>query len=208
MNQSDQMTSTLMERASRLAIVSGPSGAGKSTVVKALLERCHLPIEVSVSATTRPPREGEVDGVDYFFLSHEEFEQRRQRGEFLECMEVFGQGDWYGTLTSSVATGLAAGKIMLLEIDVKGAMEVLRQTPNAISFFVHPGSTEELEKRLRGRSTESDEQIKVRLQRSEEEMEFSDHYTRIIVNHVAEDAADEICELLMLAEKRNPCTKS
>src|SRR5688572_14577866 len=93
----------------RLVVISGPSGAGKSTVVRRLLAECPLPLVLSVSATTRKARPGEVDGVNYFFLSREEFSRRREAGEFLECKEVFGRGDWYGTLQSQVSAGLAAG---------------------------------------------------------------------------------------------------
>ena len=106
--------------AGKLVILSGPSGAGKSTVVRELLATCPLPLELSVSATTRLPRAGERDGVDYHFLSREEFALRRERGEFLECKEVFGRGDWYGTLAAPVTAGLRAGKWVLLEIDVEG----------------------------------------------------------------------------------------
>ena len=94
----------------KLVIISGPSGAGKSTVVRQLLAECLLPLVHSISATTRPPRPGERDGVDYFFISHEEFARRRASDDFLECKEVFGRGDWYGTLRSQVATGLADRK--------------------------------------------------------------------------------------------------
>src|SRR5687767_7450301 len=106
----------------KLAIISGPSGAGKSTVVKQLLATCPLPLELSVSATTRDPRPGEQAGIDYHFLTREEFARRRAAGEFLECKEVFGRGDWYGTLHNVVTAGLAAGKWVILEIDVEGAM--------------------------------------------------------------------------------------
>ena len=97
-----------LEGRGRLIIISGPSGAGKSTVVRRLQTECPLPLRTSISATTRKPRPGEQDGVDYFFLDHEEFEQRRQAGDFLECKEVFGRGHWYGTLNEQVATGLDA----------------------------------------------------------------------------------------------------
>ena len=110
----------------KLIVISGPSGVGKSTVVRQLLEQCELPLELSVSATTREPRAGEQDGVQYHFLPKTEFQQRRENGEFLECMEVFGRGHWYGTLQETVTTGLKQGKWVILEIDVDGAMKVLR----------------------------------------------------------------------------------
>src|SRR5688572_12817880 len=108
-----------------VVIISGPSGAGKSTVVNRLLEACKLPLAKSICATTRPSRQGEADGVDYHFLSRDEFFARRDRGEFLEHKEVFGQGRWYGTLKSEVTTGLNAGKWVVLEIDVEGMLSAL-----------------------------------------------------------------------------------
>jgi guanylate kinase len=137
----------------KLVIISGPSGAGKSTVVRRLLATCSLPLALSVSATTRKARPGERDGVEYYFLSQAEFARRRAAGEFLECKEVFGRGDWYGTLRSEVAAGLLDRKWVVLEIDVEGAMAVLEQRPDAITVFLHPGSLVELEKRLRARGT-------------------------------------------------------
>ena len=129
-----------MAEPGRLVILSGPSGAGKSTVVRELLRTCGLPLMLSVSATTRPPRPGEVDGVDYHFITLDEFAQRRAADEFLECKEVFGRGHWYGTLRSAVDAGLEAGKWVILEIDVQGALNVLEQRPSTISVFVHPGA--------------------------------------------------------------------
>ena len=102
----------------------------------------------SVSATTRPPRPGETDGVDYHFLTPEEFDRRRRNGEFIECYQVFEEDDWYGTLRSEVDAGLRAGKWVVLNIDVHGAMAVMEQFPDAITIFVRPGSVEELERRL------------------------------------------------------------
>ncbi len=108
------------------------------TVVRELLASCSLPLMLSVSATTRAPRPGEVDGLDYLFLSHAEFARRRNAGEFLECKEVFGRGDWYGTLRQVVDRGLESGKWVILEIDVQGALCVMEQCDNTISLFVHP----------------------------------------------------------------------
>ena len=118
-------------RKGRLVIISGPSGAGKSTVLRKVLETCPLPLELSVSATTRQPRPGECDGVEYHFLTKEEFARRRASGEFLESKEVYGCGDWYGTLQGAVTAGLDAGKWVILEIDVEGALAVLERCPDA-----------------------------------------------------------------------------
>jgi guanylate kinase len=179
-----------------VVVVSGPSGAGKTTLVAALLARCEVPLAMSVSATTRPPRHGERHGVEYFFLSEEEFAARRAAGEFLECCEVFGRGVWYGTLRSEVTPRLAEGKWVLLEIDVQGAREVLRSYPDALTLFVSPGSVAELERRLRGRGTDSQEAIERRLEAARREMDAADQYQFRIVNDSVERAVDEICSIL------------
>jgi len=180
----------------KLLIVSGPSGAGKSTVVRQLLKDCKLPLEMSVSATTRPPRAGEQDCVDYHFLSNEEFNLRRKAGDFLECVEVFGRGYWYGTLKETVTAGLKQGKWVLLEIDVDGAMKVIEAYPDALTIFVHPGSVEELERRLRSRGTESEAAIQRRLEVAKRELSFSDRYRFVVVNDKVENAVQKICEIL------------
>src|SRR4051794_4047806 len=136
-----------------LIVISGPSGAGKSTVVRELLSNCPVPLKMSVSATTRKPRRGEIEGEDYFFLTPEQFAVRRAAGDFLECKEY--AGNWYGTLQSQVSAGLAAGKWVLLEIDVEGTLAVLEKQPDALTIFVHSGSGEGLERRRRLRETES-----------------------------------------------------
>lgn len=180
----------------RLVIISGPSGAGKTTVVRRLLATCALPLRLSVSATTRAPRAGERPGEDYLFLSHDEFKERRLRGEFLECQEVFGRGDWYGTLRSVVDDGLTAGQWMVLEIDVAGAMEVIRQRPEAVTVFLHPGSMEELERRLRSRGTESEDSIRRRLAVAARELASKDRYRHEVINDEPEQAARDICHIL------------
>ena len=146
----------------RLVVISGPSGAGKTSVMRRVYETCQVPLVRSVSATTRPPRNGETDGVDYHFLSDDDFRTLRKKGDFLECFEVFGHGYWYGTLWSEVTTGLAAGKWVVLEIDVQGAAAVLQRFPDAITIFLRPCSRKELERRLRGRGSESEEGIQRR----------------------------------------------
>jgi guanylate kinase len=180
----------------KLAIVSGPSGAGKSTVVRRLLEDCGLPLKLSVSATTRSPRPGEIDGRDYHFLTVEEFLRRRNNDEFLESKEVFGRGDYYGTLRSETASGLSQGKWVILEIDVEGALAVLQQHPEAITVFLHPGSMDELERRLRLRGTESESSIQRRLEVARCEMAMMDRYRYEVVNDTVDRAVREICEIL------------
>jgi guanylate kinase len=180
----------------KLVIVSGPSGAGKSTVVRRLLEDCGLPLKLSVSATTRSPRPGEIDGRDYHFLTVEEFLRRRNNDEFLESKEVFGRGDYYGTLRSETASGLSQGKWVILEIDVEGALAVLQQHPEAITIFLHPGSMAELERRLRLRGTESESSIQRRLEVARREMAMMDRYRYEVVNDTVDRAVCEICEIL------------
>jgi len=178
----------------RLVIISGPSGAGKSTVVRELLTSCQLPLVLSVSATTRQPRRGEVEGVDYFFLTPEQFAMRRAAGEFLESKDY--AGNWYGTLQSQVTAGLAAGKWVLLEIDVEGTLAVLEQEPDALTIFVHSGSIEELERRLRARNTESEEALARRLDAARRELAQKHRYRYEVINRDVRQAVREVCEIL------------
>jgi guanylate kinase len=179
----------------QLVVISGPSGSGKTTVLRQVFERCPW-LEASVSATTRAPRPGEVHGEDYFFLTKEDFAARRARGEFLECFEVFGRGHWYGTLQSEVAPRLAAGKWVVLEIDVEGTLAVLQTYPDAVTIFLRPETVEELERRLVTRGTESPEAIARRLEVARHELEFIDRYQHQVVNETIEQAVDDICQLL------------
>ena len=180
----------------RLVVVSGPSGAGKTSVLQRVFRRSDRPLVPSVSATTRPPRPGEVDGVDYHFLSEEEFHSLRERGEFLECFEVFGRGHWYGTLRQEVLSGLRAGKWVVLEIDVQGAQAVMEQSPRAISIFIRPPSVDELERRLRGRETESEEALQRRPRQAKHELARADSYRYQVVNDDRDRAVAEICQIL------------
>jgi guanylate kinase len=189
-------------RTGGVVIVSGPSGAGKSTVVRELLRQCPLPLARSVSVTTRAPRPGEQVGVDYHFLSKEEFQRRRERGQFLEFKEVFGRGDWYGTLQSEVASGLEAGKWVVLEIDVEGAMSVLAAHPDAVTIFIHCGSLEELERRLRQRNTESEASIQRRLEVARGELALQDRYTWQINNTDVAQSVHQICDILAREGKK------
>jgi guanylate kinase len=180
----------------RLIVVSGPSGAGKTTVLRRVFERAPLPLVASISATTRPPRPGECDGVDYHFLSPEEFETRRQRGDFLECFQVFGHDYWYGTLHSEVTAGLAAGKWVVLRIDVQGALAVMERYHDAITIFIRPSSIAELQRRLRGRGTESEEVIQKRLARAQYELTLADCYRYQVVNDDLQQAVTQVCTIL------------
>ena len=185
--------------AGNLIVISGPSGAGKTTLLRKLFDHCPG-LRASVSATTRPPRPGEQDGVDYHFLSPEEFERRRLAGEFLECFEVFSRGHWYGTLHSEVTPSLQAGKSIVLEIDVQGALAVLESYPQAITIFVRPSSPEELERRLRGRGTDSEEAIRRRLEVARRELECADSYQHQVTNDDVDRAVQEICDIIRSRE--------
>jgi len=179
----------------RLIVISGPSGVGKTTVVRQLFAQCPR-LVASVSATTRPPRPDEQNGRDYHFLSSEEFDRRRQAGDFLESCEVFGRGYWYGTLKSEVTPRLAAGKWVVLEIDVQGTLAVLSQFPDAETIFIRPESLAELERRLRGRGTESEAGVERRLEVARRELAFADRYRHQVVNRSVDQAVCEILDIL------------
>ncbi len=185
-----------MNKAGKLIIVSGPSGAGKSTLLEKVFRQSGLPLEWSVSATTRKPRPGEVEGRDYHFLSSKQFEKKRAAGEFLECFEVYSRGHWYGTLQSEVAPRLEAGNWVVLEIDVEGTMAVFERYPDAITIFVRPSSLEELERRLKARGTESAEDIEQRIKVAGREMESIDFYRHVVINDDVEQATQQLCEIL------------
>ena len=180
----------------RLLTFSGPSGAGKTTVLRQVFERSEFPLVSSVSATTRSPRPGEIDGKDYHFLTSEEFATRKEAGEFLECFEVYGRGHWYGTLKSAVTPSLSAGKWVVLEIDVDGTRAVTEQFPDAVTFFVRPSSFDQLEQRLRARATDSDEAITRRLEVARREWTAAQEYTHQVINDEIDDAVTQICEIL------------
>ena len=196
------MSSESQPTSGKLVILSGPSGVGKSTLVRKLLLRTGDRLRLSVSATTRDPRPGETDGKDYYFLSKEEFSSRRDQGQFLECIEVFGRGHWYGTLESEVLPSLKSGVWVLLEIDVDGAQRVLEKQPEAVTLFVMPAAdlTEAqkvLEQRLRARGTENDESLRRRLEVATREMERAPSYQHTVVNEGLDTAVDEIHNVLI-----------
>jgi guanylate kinase len=180
----------------RLLVLSGPSGVGKSTVLRRLLERHPERLRLSVSATTRPPRPGEVEGVDYYFLRPEEFARRREAGDFLECCEVFGHGHWYGTLWSEVTPSPNDQKWVILDIDVEGAEKVRRQFPDVPSIFLRPSSDAELEHRLRARGTESEESVQRRLEVARRELARADQYQFQVINDTVDRAVERISDIL------------
>lgn len=184
----------------RVVVLSGPSGSGKSTVVERVIAESKVKLVEAISATTRPPRPGEVDGQDYYFLSPEKFEDYRQRGEFLECAEVFGRGYWYGTLKSELDRIQQEGAWAFLEIDVQGALNVMQMYPDAITIFLTTPSVEEFENRLRQRSTDSEESIQSRLKTAHEELKLADRYRYQVVNDTLDRAVNEVCEILVSQE--------
>ncbi len=183
----------------RLTVITGPSGVGKGTLVAELLRR-HPAIWLSVSATTRPPRPGEEEGSSYFFLSRERFEQLVQEGGFLEWAEF--AGNLYGTPRRPVEERLAAGRSVLLEIELEGARQVRQTFPAGYQLFIKPPSLEELERRIRGRGTDSEEAIRRRLQRARVELAAEGEFDAVLVNGDLEAAVAELEAALGLAAER------
>ena len=163
-----------------LFVFSGPSGVGKGTLKAKLFEEFGDQIAYSVSAATRGPREGEVDGKDYFFISRQEFERRVKNNEFLEHAEF--AGNCYGTPRAYVEKLLDSGMNVVLEIDVQGALQVMKSMPECVSVFILPPSFEELEHRLRGRGTETEEKVRERLETAKRELPYAPQYDYQIVN--------------------------
>ncbi|MEM9404254.1 MAG: guanylate kinase [Pseudomonadota bacterium] len=178
-----------MNRVNHLYVLAAPSGAGKTTLVKALVAR-NPGYRFSISYTTRPIRSTEVDGVDYFFVSQPEFNRLRDSGELLESAIVFGKQ--YGTSRSQVERHLADGHDVILEIDWQGARQVRTSMPESISVFILPPSREELERRLRGRGTDSDEEVNRRLSEALSDMGHWDEFDYCIVNDHVDDAVDQL----------------
>lgn len=184
----------------RLFIVSGPSGVGKSTVLKALLERRDN-ARFSISATTRPIREGETDGVHYHFVSVETFRDWIAREEFLEYAEYVGH--FYGTPRKFVEAALDAGQDIILDIEIQGAMQVKKRMPDAVKIFIGPPSWDELERRLKARGTNSKEDIEKRLVRAKVEVQTAHTYDYFVMNDSVENAVREL-DAIMTAEHCKP----
>ena len=173
----------------RLFVVSGPSGVGKGTVIARIME-ADPAIWKSVSATTRAPRAGEADGVDYYFVERSDFERTASGGGFLEWAEY--SGNLYGTPVASVQAHLDAGENVVLEIEVQGAMQVRKSAPEAVLLFVAPPSMEELERRLRGRGSESEDSVRARMDAARVELSHEMEYDYVFVNDDIDGTVEEM----------------
>ncbi len=177
----------------KLFIVSAPSGAGKTTLCR-YLRRAFPQLEYSVSATTRSPRPGEKDGRDYHFVSRQQFERGIREGRWAEWARV--HDNYYGTPAAPIEKALAAGRPVLLDIDVQGARQLVERFPEAVTIFIMPPDMETLEKRLAGRGTDSPEVIARRLENARREMEQKDFYRHVIVNDDLEEAVGQLVGLV------------
>lgn len=183
-------------KSGKLIIFSAPSGSGKSTIINWLMAHKELRMAFSISCTSRAPRGGERDGVEYFFVTPEEFRRRIEAGEFLEYEEVYADR-YYGTLRSQVERQLAEGWNVVLDIDVKGGCRVKESYGDrALSVFIQPPSVDELRRRLEGRGTETAEAIDMRIARAEEEISFAGRFDRVVVNDDLEKAEGETLRIV------------
>ncbi len=177
-----------------LVIISGPSGVGKGTIRKALFNIADNNFCYSVSMTTRKPREGEVDGQDYFFVSREEFEKRIKENGFLEYAEFVGE--YYGTPMDYIEKQMELGKEVIVEVEVQGALQVKERIPEAVFVFIVPPSKKDLIKRLENRGTDSKDKIKKRIEKAEREYSLAYKYDYIVVNDEVNNAADRIYAII------------
>ncbi len=180
----------------RVFVITGPSGVGKGTLIRGLLERVPE-LELSVSATTRKPRPGEREGVDYHFLSPQEFEAHVVAGDFLEHATY--SGNRYGTLRSEVDRRLADGRPVVLEIEVQGARQVRSAMPEAVAVFIAPPSREALRARLIGRGTDAAEQVDERMRTAERELEAQPEFAHVVVNDRLEQATEDLTRIVRSA---------
>ena len=187
-----------VEHAGKLFIISGPSGAGKGTICQRIIQE--MKVELSVSMTTRKPRTGEVDGINYYFTTKEAFQQEIQAGGFLEYAEVYG--NFYGTPRDKVIERLESGTDVVLEIDIQGALSVKNAYPNGIFIFILPPSMSELRKRITGRGTETEEAINLRLSQTLKEVSYIDKYDYCVVNGELEETVARVKAIITAEHSR------
>lgn len=188
-----------------LILISGPSGTGKGTVCD-LLRQKHPEISYSISATTRQPRPGEQDGVNYYFYTKEKFREMIDQGQLLEWAEVYG--NFYGTPKQKVLDRLDAGEDILLEIDTQGALNVMKAMPEGLFIFLLPPSLEELDARLKGRGTETEESLHRRLGAAVDEIKLATKYRYVVVNDKVEDAEETIANIIEAEHHRSDLNES
>lgn len=188
-----------------LILISGPSGTGKGTVCD-LLRQKHPEISYSISATTRQPRPGEQDGVNYYFYTKEKFREMIDQGQLLEWAEVYG--NFYGTPKQKVLDRLDAGEDILLEIDTQGALDVMKVMPEGLFIFLLPPSLEELAARLKGRGTETEESLHRRLGAAVDEIKLATKYRYVVVNDKVEDAEETIANIIEAEHHRSDLNES
>lgn len=186
-----------MDRKGILFVISGPSGVGKGTIKDAVLEKIK-DLKLSISVTTRVPRQGELDGREYFFASEEKFQDLLEKDQFLEWANVYSHR--YGTPREYVMENLQNGQDVLIEIDIQGALQVKSKMPDGVFIFIAPPNTKELQARLYGRGKDSQESINERLAACEKEMEHMKYYDYVVINDVVKKAADKI-EAIVVAER-------
>lgn len=179
-----------MEKKGLLIVISGPSGVGKGTVIKEVMKDSSLNLSYSVSMTTREKREGEEEGVNYYYVTREQFEKTRDEGGLLEWTEFVG--NYYGTPLSEIRRLRGEGKNALLEIEVEGCMQVKEKVPDALTIFIVPPSLKELENRIRGRRSEAEEIVQQRLAKASKELEMTGQYRYVVCNDDIQLAADII----------------
>ncbi|WP_101772657.1 guanylate kinase [Peptostreptococcus faecalis] len=183
----------MIEKKGLLIVISGPSGAGKGTVCTEIVSK-KSNIKLSISATTRSPREGEVEGVNYFFKTKSEFEEMVNKGEFLEHAKIYD--NYYGTPLKAISDELEKGRDIILEIEMQGAMQIKKAYPDAVFIFMLPPSLEELKNRITGRGTETEEQIKKRFSSAFNEIKLVSDYDYFIFNNTVEQSVEDIHNII------------
>jgi guanylate kinase len=185
----------------KLIVISAPSGTGKTSVIKEILKRNSDKLIFSVSATTRKKRANEIDGVDYYFLSVDEFKKKIENDEFIEWEQIYG--DYYGTPKSEIERAIREGKNILFELDVNGSLKLKKMYPDAVLIFIVPPSIEELENRLRKRNTETPESFQKRIDRAKMELELSKHFDYEVKNYDLPTAIEEVNDIVQKVINEN-----